>query len=173
MATALSVSRPGRGQLKGWHALLWFLGFFGFMFVVNGIFLWAAITSFPGEDVKKSYLTGLDYNREIARRAMQAEQGWRAEIGLIEGAAGGHELHTRLLQEDGTALPVFATTAMMRHPTDTALDRALELSAIGGGEYSAPLSDILPGIWSVVITADVDPETEGHEFRAVREILVP
>lgn len=172
MATALSASRPGRGQLKGWHALLWFLGFFGFMFIVNGIFLWAAITSFPGEDVKKSYLTGLDYNREIARRALQAEQGWRAEIGLIEGGSGP-ELHTRLLKADGAALPVFATTATMRHPTDTALDRTLELTAIGGGEYSAPLGDIHPGIWGVAITADVDPEADGHEFHAVREILVP
>lgn len=172
MATALSVSRPGKGQLKGWHALLWFLGFFGFMFIVNGIFLWAAITSFPGEDVKKSYLTGLDYNREIARRALQAEQGWRAEIGLVEGAAES-ELHVRLLNADGTALPVFATSATLRHPTDTALDLALELAAIGGGEYSAPISEAHSGIWSVVITADVDPEAEGHEFRAVREILVP
>lgn len=172
MPAALAAMRPRNRPFRGWHALLWFLGFFGFMFIVNGIFLWAAITSFPGEDVKKSYLTGLDYNREVARRALQAERGWRAEIGLIEGAAGA-ELHTRLLKEDGTALPVFATTATLRHPTDTALDRALELVALGGGEYSTPLGNIAPGIWNVVITADVDPETEGHEFRAVREMLLP
>ena len=67
-----------KGQLKGWHALLWFVGFFGFMFVVNGIFLWTAITTFPGEDTEKSYAVGLAYNREIARRAHQAEAGWGA-----------------------------------------------------------------------------------------------
>ena len=61
---ASAARKPGF-VLKGWHVLLMLVGFFGFMFVVNGIFLWAAITSFPGEDEQKSYMQGLHYN-EIA-----------------------------------------------------------------------------------------------------------
>jgi len=172
MATSMTAPQPAKGQMKGWHALMWFLGFFGCMFIVNGIFLWAAITSFPGEDVDKSYLRGLDYNREIARRELQSEASWRAEIGLL-GTGETLELHVRLLDQDDLPLQVYATTAQLRHPTDRAMDRTAELTAIGGGEYTAPLSDFASGMWGVSISADVDPEAEGHEFRAVREILVP
>ena len=49
--------------LKGHHVLFWLMGFFGLMFVVNGVFLWAALSSFPGEDVRHSYLQGLQYNQ--------------------------------------------------------------------------------------------------------------
>lgn len=172
MAASMPLAPAEKGRLKGWHALLWFLGFFGFMFIVNGIFLWAAITSFPGEDVEKSYLTGLNYNSELSRRAQQADAGWTAEIGLI-AASSEPEIHVRLLNSDGAALPVFGTSAVLRHPTDTGLDRVLDLTPIGGGEYVAPIGDAPPGVWSVALTADVDPDTDGHEFRAVREILVP
>lgn len=172
MAASLPLRRAGKGEMKGWHALLWFLGFFGFMFAVNGIFLWAAISSFPGEDVKKSYLTGLEYNAEIARREHQKAAGWRAEIGLM-GETGNTRLTARILKADGTALPVFATLAELRHPTDRALDRAITLTPAGGGEYEAELGVLTHGAWSVVISADVDPETEGFEFRASRELTLP
>lgn len=172
MPATLTANRRKQKPMNGWHALLWFIGFFGFMFVVNGIFLWKAIASFPGEDVQKSYLTGLDYNTELARRAYQSEQGWTAEIGLAQ-ETGPAELHVRILNSDGSALPVFATRALMRHPTDTALDTYLNLTPLGGGEYGAPLSAISSGIWSVVITADIDPDKDGHEFHAAREIRVP
>jgi nitrogen fixation protein FixH len=142
------------------------------MFVVNGIFLWAAISSFPGEDVEKSYLTGLDYNQELARRDRQAKAGWTAEIGLSD-AAQGHLLTTRMLTEDGAALPVFETQAVLRHPTDRALDHVAILTPSGGGEYVADLSQLSSGAWSINIAADVDPETDGFEFRAVREVIVP
>jgi len=162
----------GKGQLKAWHALAWFLGFFGFMFVVNGIFLWTAITTFPGEDVEKSYLTGLDYNREISRRDRQTNEGWSAEIGLV-AAASQLEIRIRMTRRDGSALPASATTLLMRHPADRALDRTLELVPMGGGEYSAPVTGLAPGTWTVQLTADVDPQTEGSEFKAVRDLRVP
>lgn len=172
MAVSLALETSGKGKMKGWHALLWFLGFFAFMFVVNGVFLWAAITSFPGEDVEKSYLTGLDYNRELARRQHQEEAGWNAEIGLT-GTPEGFVLTTRLLTRTGAALPVFDIQGQLRHPTDRALDRAITLVPTGGGEYVAELGDLGAGAWSVNIAADVDPEADGLDFRASREVIVP
>lgn len=169
---ALPTGKPGKGQLKAWHALVWFLGFFGFMFAVNGIFLWTAITTFPGEDVEKSYLTGLGYNQEIARRERQAEEGWSAEIGL-EGPATHQEIRIRMSKRDGSALSASATSLLIRHPADRALDRMLELAPLGGGEFAAPVTDLASGIWTVQFSADVDPETEGDEFKAIREVRVP
>ena len=159
-----------KAQLKGWHALLWFLGFFGFMFAVNGIFLWTAITTFPGEDTEKSYAVGLDYNQEIARRALQAEAGWGAEIGLTGSVP---QLRVRLTQANGEALPVSGTNLQLRHPADRALDRTVVLTAVGGGEYTASLESLAPGTWTVQFSADVDPATKGDEFKASREIIIP
>lgn len=168
----LPAPKSAKGQLKAWHALVWFLGFFGFMFAVNGIFLWTAITTFPGEDVEKSYLTGLDYNQEIARRERQAKEGWNAEIGL-QGPAAHQEIRIRMSKRDGSALPATVATLLMRHPADRALDRTLDVVPTGRGEYSAPVADLMPGTWTVQFTADVDPQTEGEEFKAVREVHVP
>ncbi|WP_291202925.1 FixH family protein [Hyphomonas sp.] len=168
----LPTARTGKGQLKAWHALVWFLGFFGFMFVVNGIFLWTAITTFPGEDVEKSYLTGLGYNQEIARRERQAEEGWSAEIGL-EGPATHQEIRIRMSKRDGSALSASAASLLMRHPADRALDRMLELAPLGGGEFSASVTDLAPGTWTVQFSADVDPQTDGDDFKAMREVRLP
>ena len=81
--THLENSGTGR-ELKGWHVLLIMLAFFGVMFSGNGVFLFHAITSFPGEDVKKSYVQGLSFNDTLADRAAQAELGWLAEAGLVD-----------------------------------------------------------------------------------------
>ena len=67
--TMMADETAPRGKLTGWHVLWIMLGFFGLMFTVNGIFLYHAITSFPGEDVKKSYLQGL----EIGKRRVGKE----------------------------------------------------------------------------------------------------
>ncbi len=174
MATDLSapLAQPAKGQLKGWHALMWFVGFFGFMLVVNGIFLWTAITTFPGEDVQKSYATGLDYNQELARRARQADAGWSAEIGLA-GGEQAREVRVRLRSRDGSALPAYDTALRMRHPADRNFDQTLDLVAVGGGEYTARIDGLASGNWTVRFTANIDPTTEEHEFHAVREIHLP
>lgn len=170
---AANVQMPtAKGQLTGWHALLWFMGFFGCMFAVNGVFLWTAITTFPGEDVEKSYMVGINYNQEIARRAHQAEQGWDAEIGLTS-AGTESEVRVRLTQSNGDALPVSGTLLQLRHPADRGLDRIVPLTPVGGGEYAGALDNLAAGTWSVQFSADVDQAKEGYEFKAAREVIVP
>lgn len=172
MATTLVERTDGKGPFKAWHALLWFLGFFGFMFIVNGIFLWTAIKTFPGEDVEKSYAAGLDYNAALARRSLQASKGWAAEIGL-EGTSENGRIHIRLLTKDAQPLSASSVTTFLRHPADRALDLPLELHAIGAGEYAADITGIQPGIWTVRLSADVDAQYEGADFEAERELLIP
>ena len=65
-----------KGQLKGWHALLWFLGFFGCMFVVNGIFLWTAITTFRAKIPRNpTLLASTTTARSRAGRIRQRQAG--------------------------------------------------------------------------------------------------
>ncbi|HAY05569.1 MAG TPA: hypothetical protein DCY26_02820, partial [Hyphomonas sp.] len=162
MATTLAEHTNGKGPFKAWHALLWFLGFFGFMFIVNGIFLWTAIKTFPGEDVEKSYAAGLDYNAALARRNLQASQGWSAEIGL-EGTSESGRILVRLLTNEAAPLSATSASAVLRHPADRALDLPLEFHAIGAGEYAADITGIHPGIWTVRLAADVDAQHAGAD----------
>lgn len=174
MAQTMTSRDPqaGSGPFKAWHALLWFIGFFAFMFVVNGIFLWTAIRTFPGEDVDKSYLAGLDYNHEIARRALQAENAWTAEIG-VEKSGTANRLRIRLLDANLAALPAADVVVQLRHPADRALDLQLAPERVASGEYAADLTGIHPGLWKVRITAETDAAHDGTDFLAERELIVP
>ncbi len=165
-------SEDGKGPFKAWHALLWFAGFFGFMFAVNGIFLWTAITTFPGEDVEKSYLTGLNYNDEIDRRSRQMEAGWVTAIG-ITGTGEARELTIRLTTREQDVLFASEVVAEIRHPADRTHDRVITLSPALDADYTAPIGDFAPGLWTVVVTADIDPDTEGYELRASKKVHLP
>ena len=140
------------------------LGFFGVMFAVNGVFLYHAITSFPGEDVKKSYVQGLNYNDTLAARAAQAELGWTAEAGLQDGEL----LVFRLRDADGAPLSNYAVIGEMRrisHPrcgsgdhlqSCSRRDRMVNMFADAGA--------LAPGQWSLRINV-MDPAAETVLFQ--------
>ena len=65
--------------LRGIDVFLWLAAFFVVTFAVDGYFIVRAVNTFPGEQVKNSYVLGLDFNQQVARRAAQAELGWTAE----------------------------------------------------------------------------------------------
>jgi nitrogen fixation protein FixH len=71
--------------LRGIDVFWWLAAFFVVTFAVDGYFIVRAVNTFPGEQVKNSYVLGLDFNQQVARRAAQAELGWTAEAGLIGG----------------------------------------------------------------------------------------
>lgn len=133
--------------LRGWHVLLIMLGFFGVIFSVNGVFLYHAITSFPGEDVKKSYVQGLNYNDTLAARAAQAELGWTAEAGLQ-----GQELVFRLNDAEGQPLSNYAVIGEIRRRATTAADRDLVFQAATAGEYRVETGTLEVGQWDVRIS---------------------
>lgn len=124
-------------QLKGIHVFAIIAGFFLVTFSVNGIFIWRAVTTFPGEQVEKSYLQGLDYNRTLARKALQAELGWGAEIGVDPLDAG----QLLVLVRDGAGSPVgnLELAVLQRAYGDSAEHRVL-LRSVEPGSYAAPLA---------------------------------
>lgn len=141
--------------LKGWHVLLIMLGFFGVIFAVNGVFLYHAITSFPGEDVKKSYVQGLNYNTTLATRAAQAELGWTAEAGMQ-----GDDLVFRLEDADGQPLSNFSVVGEIRRRATQGADQSIVFQAAGAGEYTVDGVDLEAGQWSLRISVfDAGAET--------------
>jgi len=168
MIEAQATPAPGTSgkELKGWHVLLIMLGFFGVMFAVNGVFLYHAITSFPGEDVKKSYVQGLNYNDTLAARAAQAELGWSAEAGLQD-----ETLVFRLRDAEGAALSNYVVIGEIRRTATQDADQAIIYSARPNGEYVADASGLAPGQWSLRINV-LDPEAETVLFNVTKTLVV-
>ena len=124
-------------QLKGIHVFAIIAGFFLVTFSVNGVFIWRAVTTFPGEQVEKSYLQGLDYNRTLARKASQAELGWGAEIGIDPSDAG--QLLVRVKDDAGSPVGNLEVSVIQRAYGESAEQRFL-LTSVEPGVYAAPLA---------------------------------
>ena len=170
MPAAAQTSRPFR--LNGWHVLLMMAAFFGFMFVVNGIFLWAAITSFPGEDENKSYLQGLHYNQTISARHIQEEQGWVSQIGVTP-TSSGDRLVIRLLDRDGHALTASSVEAELRRTVTGAADVPLTLQRTPDGHYEADMALLERGVWEARVVATVPYAGEPTHFVSTKKLIVP
>lgn len=156
----------GKGPLKGWHVLLMMLAFFGVMFSVNGVFLYHAITSFPGEDVKKSYVQGLNYNDTLAARASQATLGWRAEAGLQDD-----EIIVRLWDGDDQPLTHRSMVGELRRLATREQDRAVVFQTRTNGEYAAQVDPLAPGQWLLRVSI-LDSESDQVVFNLEKTLIV-
>jgi nitrogen fixation protein FixH len=113
---------------------------------VNVVFMVFALQSFPGEDVRRSYLQGLAYNDTLAEREAQAELGWRAAAELRSSITGA-ELVIIMRDRDGAPLDRLTLTAELRRPADDSMDRSLSFVSRGNGVYVATLGGLAPGDW--------------------------
>jgi nitrogen fixation protein FixH len=154
-----------RGQLTGGRVLLLLIAFFGVIFAVNGVFIAEAVGTFRGEDQQDPYLQGIDYNRTLARRAMQAKLGWRAMIDGQRDLRGLVTLTVNLHRPDGSPVEGLQLTGILRHPVDQNRDRALVFAELAPGRYETRLVHVTAGVWDAVVHAK-----NGVPFEADRRL---
>ncbi|MBS0384865.1 MAG: FixH family protein [Proteobacteria bacterium] len=160
----MTAPRESEFVLRGSHVLAMLLAFFGVVIAVNVYFAFAAVGTFPGEDVTHPYIQGLEYNRTLdAHRAQQA-QGWRVSAGLEQSAAGA-ALAIRLRLRDGAPLLGAHVEGALRWPADQHRDRSLTFREIGDGRYVADLGRLGEGDWDLRATATT-PERHSLDFEA-------
>jgi nitrogen fixation protein FixH len=121
-------------MLRGIHVFWGVAVFFGLMIAVQTFFVVQAVTTFPGEEVEKSYMQGVDYNRTLERRAMQRSLGWTAQAGIEADSTLVVRLH------DASAQPLRAleVVARARHPGSP--ENEIALVERRAGEYAAPIT---------------------------------
>lgn len=122
--------------MRGIHLFWWLCGFFAVMIAANAVFLYSALTSFPGEQVKNSYVLGLDYNREVERRRQQDALGWSAEVGLAD--AGSGRFVVRMIGADQAPLTGLVVSASV-HVAGEAKASIIDLAEGAPGEYVAQI----------------------------------
>lgn len=145
-------ARAAKGgfEITGAHVAWAMALFFGSVIAVNVVFTVLAVRSFPGEDVRRSYLQGLQYNDTLAERRIQAALGWRAVVEQGVDATGAPQLLVRVAGADGEAISGLALTAELRRPVDARLDQQLAFAPAGAGVYAAPLpTDLAAGLWDL------------------------
>lgn len=133
-------------RVRGWHVLAAILAFFGAVIAVNATFVVLAVGSFPGEDVRRSYLQGLRYNETLAERRAQTALGWRATADLVPRANAG-AVEIALHDASGAPIDGASIEAALERPTRAALDRTLTFASIGEGRYVAPVDALEDGRW--------------------------
>lgn len=152
MTTSASAPASTGFVLKGWHVLAMLLAFFATVIGVDVGFSIMAVRTFPGEDVKHSYVQGNHYNELLAERARQARLGWRATA-AIETRAGAPAVVLTLRDKAGKPLEGLAVTGLLRRPATTRADRTLAFASAGDGVYAAPVTGLAPGAWDMEVTA--------------------
>ncbi|MBL8551242.1 MAG: FixH family protein [Hyphomonadaceae bacterium] len=139
-------ARSGPGPLRGVHVWSALAAFFLLVIAVNATFITLALRTFPGEDVRRSYLQGLHYNETLADRRAQAKLGWRASAILSTGASGPL-VEVRIRDRDGAPLSDLELSGVLRRPATANADAQLAFVALGDGLYIAPAPSLAPGQW--------------------------
>lgn len=123
--------------LRGIHVFWCVATFFAVVIAVDAFFIARAVGTFPGEQVKNSYVLGLDYNHELERREAQLQRGWTAEAGLVGGM-----VPTLLVRLKSAAGPV------------TGLKVEVDMILPGKGATTLTLAERAPGEYAGAVVMD-------------------
>lgn len=139
-------------ELTGRHVLIITLSAFGVIIAVNVIMAFLAVGSFPGLEVKNSYVASQQFDRE---RQAQQNLGWTAQASY-----DGTELAIEILDKDGRHPILRDFSATIGRPTHKRADVTPEFS-VAGGVYRTGL-DLEPGNWNIHVQAVAE---DGTPFR--------
>lgn len=143
----------GSGQrITGRAVLGTFVALFGVIIVVNVFMAYKAIGTFPGLEVKNSYVASQNFD---ADRAAQVALGWTVEHDYRDGV-----MSFVLRDSHGMPAPVKTFTATVGRTTHMREDVTPEWF-YEGGTFTAPIA-LAPGNWLIHLEATAP---DGTAFR--------
>lgn len=144
------------GGLTGLHVLAIFIGFFLVVFVVNGVMVYKAESTFGGLDTDDAYRKGLAYNERIASADAQAALGWRDRVDYVPET---RRLRVSLTDKAGAGIAGLDVSAQIQRATTNRFDNEVVLEQTGPSTYEADLAELDPGWWTVELSARRGKET--------------
>lgn len=136
-------------KLTGWHVLAMFCAGFGIIIAVNMILAFSAVRTFPGLDVKNSYVASQSFDRD---RVAQEALGWSVSADV--------EADMLILRIDDDLGPVAPriTRATLGRATHVGDDRELNFRFDGTAHF-AGAADLAPGNWNLRLAAVAEDGT--------------
>ncbi len=154
----MSETMSKQKELTGRHVLMMLLAFFGILIAVNIYFAVVAVQTFRGEDVKRSYRQGLEYNQTISAREVQSHLGWTVKANLVSETGDEKTIVVQFTDADQTTLDGLDVEGVLRHPTDLGEDKAILFLPRGNGRYSVEVDGLI-GQWKLRATATKGDDT--------------
>jgi len=142
--------RNKTGELTGRAVLFWLVGFFGLVFVVNGIMAKAAISTFGGVETQSSYKAGQMFEGELSKAERQDARHWHVDGKLVRDRGGEAVLDITARDAKGVPLTGLKARARLAHPADERLDHVFELGRVGAGEFRGQVA-AAAGQWELLI----------------------
>ncbi|WP_292293756.1 FixH family protein [Marivita sp.] len=130
-------------KLTGWHALAIFGSCFAVIISVNLLLAYSAVSTFPGLEVKNSYIASQSFDD---RRADQQSLGW-----TVRADAKGGLLILSITDANGRPVQTGSLDAVLGRATHVQDDRSPEFS-FDGRAYVAR-ETLKPGNWNIRMKA--------------------
>ena len=139
-------------ELTGRHVLIITLAGFGTIIAVNLLMAFMAVGTFPGLEVKNSYVASQSFDRD---RAAQQALNW-----TVTAEYDGQEMVLTIRDETGYPAPVKDLQATVGRPPHMRDDQTPEFSYTNGA-FRAPLQ-LASGVWNIHLSATAQ---DGTVFR--------
>jgi nitrogen fixation protein FixH len=125
----------GGKPLTGLRVLAMIVGFFLFVFAVDGMMIYKAVKTFSGEVIAHPYERGLAYNREIAQAREQAALDWKVDVRLSRLSPGESEIRVSARDGGGADVSGVEMTALFAAPASLSKDVSVKLAPVAPGRY--------------------------------------
>jgi len=146
-------------QITGWHVFGMFALGFGTIIAVNMTLAWNAVATFPGLEVKNSYVASQGFDR--ARAAQQA-LGWEVSAKLK-----GPQLELRIAKE-GVAINPEILSATFGRATSVSADQLPQFHFDGAAHLAQVTAG--PGNWNLRLKAKAQDGTR-FDQRIIVEVI--
>lgn len=153
MTTAYFTLAPRR--ITGRTVLFGLIAFFTLVAAVNGVFIYFAITSWPGLSNREAYKDGLNYNAQLDEARRQQSLGWTSRLGI--DASGGVVVNLRYA--DSTPVSGLRVQISITRPLGDERRLDADLAQALDGSYRGTVSALDAGQWRVQLTARRGGET--------------
>ncbi len=144
-------------EITGRHVLAALCGFFGVILIVNGVFLYFALTTFHGLENPNAYQDGVNYNKRIEAAESQAALGWGHRLKLD----AGERIAVTIRDIDGKAVNGLRLSGAVRRPVGASDETPLFFDETADA-YVAPVGGLGAGSWIVWIEANAE---QGASYR--------
>ncbi len=162
--TTLRVDKTATPKITGRMVLFGFIAFFGVITAVNGVFMYFALSTWPGLTSQNAYKEGIAYNQTLDAAAAQQKLGWRTSVALTESRI----LRVTLSAKDGTPIRNARVSLSLSRPLGDEKPLSGMLSETTPGTYEADFSAPLPGRWK----ADISARRGDDRYRMRHEVMV-
>lgn len=149
------------GEITGKHVLAITVSAFAVIIGVNVVMAWKAISTFPGLEVKNSYVASQTFD---ADRAAQQALGWTL---VPEYLAKDGALRLTFTDAGGLPADVQGLSVLVGRATDQSADQRPEFARVGGAWMAA--ARLEPGNWMMQVEAKA---MDGTLFRQRLNLIV-